>query len=103
MVFDYEEFNMEERKNKIINYLILLQIYKYKIETVRKTFEKYGNLLGKKIEDCGRNSENSAHQWIVLLEVASCQCLHAYRKYASLWLEKDCICLLRLYMLPQDV
>ncbi len=43
---------MNERKNKIINYFIILQLFKFKREAVRSFFMKYIQVLNKRIEDC---------------------------------------------------
>lgn len=42
---------MENRKNKIINYLILLQLFDYKREMTHLFFLKYNDVLGNRIED----------------------------------------------------
>ncbi|MDE6240792.1 MAG: DNA-protecting protein DprA [Anaeroplasmataceae bacterium] len=43
---------MNDRKNKIINYFIILQIFQYKREVARSFFMRYIQVLNKRIEDC---------------------------------------------------
>lgn len=43
---------MEKRKNKIVNYFILLQLFKFKIAKVIVFYDKYSECLAKEFKDC---------------------------------------------------